>query len=352
MHTLKTNSSGKIEHVSDKIALPPPQMPITASKVDEKLLATHGKTFHFAARFLPPQLRHSVILLYAFFRTLDDLVDEPIAGRQVEGVRTELEAWKSWFISKYAFPAPREQLSNSLHCILSKHPVPTTIFLDFLNGLIADLEPQEIHNFSELYHYCYQVAGTVGLAMAHLLGVSSASALTAAKNLGIAMQLTNILRDVGEDLAANRVYLPQNELESFGCSRAHLFNLYETRQKPDEHFRSLMRFQVKRTHYYYKTGMHGIWLLPPDCRLPILIAGRLYRRILTVIERNQYDVLHSRAATSFVEKIYEASTALMLDRLWRSREIWTTSEMEVLFEKELSFLDPYHSPDHTGHTSV
>jgi len=349
MYILKTNNAGKIELISGKIALPPPQTAITTSKVDEDLLATHGKTFHFAARFLPPELRHAVILLYAFFRTLDDLVDEP-AGRQVADIRAELEAWKSWFISKYAFPAPRERLGSALHCVLNKHPIPTPIFLDFLNGLIADLEAQGIYNFSALYRYCYQVAGTVGLAMAHVLGARSAPALTAAKNLGIAMQLTNILRDVGEDLAANRVYLPQDELASFDCPRAHLLKLYEAQQKPDEHFCSLMRFQVKRTHYYYKTGMHGIWLLPPDCRLPVLIAGRLYRRILTVIERNQYDVFHSRATTSFVEKIYEASTALMLDRLWRSREIWTTSEMEVLFEKELSLLDPDDSPGHTGHT--
>jgi len=352
MCTLKLNSSGRMEHILDKIMLPLPQIAVTASKIDEELLATHGKTFHFAARFLPPELRPAVVLLYAFFRTLDDLVDEPVPGRQVEDVCAELEAWKSWFISKYAFPAPRERLGAALHCMLNKHPVPTPIFLDFLNGLIADLEAQEITDFSELYHYCYQVAGTVGLAMAYVLGVRSAPALTAAKNLGIAMQLTNILRDVGEDLVANRVYLPRDELESFGCPRTHLLKLYEARQKPDDHFRSLMRFQVKRTHYYYKTGMPGIWLLPPDCRLPILIAARLYRRILIAIERNQYDVLHSRATTSFGEKIYEASTALMLDRLWRSREIWTTSEMEVLFEKELSLLDPHHNPGHTGHTRV
>ncbi len=146
------------------------------------------------------------------------------------------------------------------------------------------------------------------------------------------MQLTNILRDVGGDLASGRIYLPQEDLARFGSSRAHLVQLYRDRHGPDERFRALMRYQVTRAHRYYVHGMSGIWLLPRNCRLPILVAGRLYRRILTAIERKNYDVLRSRAATSFPEKLREAAIAFTLDQLWRRGEEWPSTDVGVLLE--------------------
>ena len=305
-------------HKLGEVIIPSLRLPSAVSTSDEWLLATHGRTFHFAARFLSLKHRHLIFTLYAFFRTLDDLVDKPPEGRRIEDIRLELDAWKSWFAAGQAFPAPQEPLGSRLATILAQHPVPTTVFFDFLDGLASDLEPHEILDFGELYHYCYRVAGTVGLAMAHILGVSSNQALAAAQSLGIGMQLTNILRDVGGDLASGRIYLPQEDLARFGSSRAHLVQLY--RDGPDERFRALMRYQVARAHRYYVHGMSGIWLLPRNCRLPILVAGRLYRRILTAIERKHYDVLRSRAATSFPEKLREAAIAFALDQLWRHGE--------------------------------
>lgn len=353
MYIVKIKNAGDTQAGPAQVALhaPPLVTTATAHNTDEELLATHGKTFHFAARFLPLELRRSATILYAFFRVLDDLVDEPVPGRQCADIRAELEAWQHWFIENCTLPAPREPLGSSLAAVLGEHPVPTTIFLDFIDGLISDLGPREIRTFAEMHQYCYRVAGTVGLAMASMLGVRSASALVTAKNLGIAMQMTNILRDVGGDLALNRVYLPLDELESFGSSRTHLLTLYERQQQPDERFRALMRYQVSRTHHYYAHGMHGIWLLPTNCRLPILIAGRLYKRILTAIERNQYDVLRARASTTLPEKVYEAAIALLLDRLWRRGETWTTSEMEVLFGDEVSPAATHSSSVYTGYSS-
>ena len=352
MCLLKSKQTNHLEYPSQSIALHTCSLPTTANLPNEELLATHGKTFYFASRFLPLELRHPVIILYAFFRTLDDLVDEPTPGRVSADVRAELEAWKSWLSKNGSFPAPREALGRSLHAVLEEHPIPTTIFLDFLNGLISDLGPCEIRNFSEMHHYCYRVAGTVGLAMAHMLGVRSPTALMAAQNLGIAMQLTNILRDIGSDLAADRVYLPRDELERFDYSRMDLLKLSQKQQQPDQRFLALMRYQVQRARYYYATSMHGIWLLPPDCRLPILIAGRLYQRILTVIEHNHYDVFRARAATNLTEKVYEATIAFILDRLWRSKEAWTNSEMEALLGDEISFPDTHHSTNYPEHTSI
>lgn len=288
----------------------------TVSSSDEWLLATYGRTFHFAACFLPPKHRRQVLPLYAFFRTLDDLVAQPVEGNRIEDIHIELDAWKGWFARGYSFPAPREPLGSRLAAVLAEHPIPIVIFSDFLDGLASDLEPREIRDFRELYRYCYRVAGKVGLAMAHILGASSTQALAAAQSLCIGMQLTNILRDVGGDLASGRVYLPQEDLERFGSSRTHLVQLHREQRGPDDRFRALIRYQVARAHHYYVRGMSGIWLLPHNCRLPILIAGRLYRRILTVIEQKNYDVLRSRAVTSFPEKVREAAIAFTLDQLW------------------------------------
>ena len=299
---------------------------------DEWLLATYGKTFHFAARFLSPRLRCHVVTLYAFFRTLDDLVDAPPTGRYIDDIRKELENWRLWFTESHTFPAPQEPLGTRLAALLAEHCIPVPIFLDFLDGMSSDLESQEIRDFQEMYRYCYRVAGTVGLAMTHMLGVRSSQALAAAEKLGVGMQLTNILRDVGGDLAAGRIYLPLEDLARFDCSPTHLFQLYNDRRGPDERFRALMRYQVARAHRYYVSGMSGIWLLPADCRLPILLAGRLYRRILTEIERKDYDVLRSRASTSTPEKMREAAIAFTLDRLWRRGEMFSVTDAGVLLE--------------------
>ena len=168
--------------------------------------------------------------------------------------------------------------------------------------------------------------------MSHILGVSSAQALVTAESLGVGMQLTNILRDVGSDLANGRIYLPQDELARFDCLPSHLLQLYKDQHGPDDRFRALMRYQVARAHHYYIRGMSGIWLLPPECRLPILIASRLYRRILAVIERKNYDVLHSRAMTSFPEKMCEAAIAFVLDQLWSRGEVRLSTKVELLVE--------------------
>jgi len=299
--------------------VPSQSNPIVESNVDESILATHGRTFHFASRFLAPKIRRDVVTLYAFFRTLDDLVDIPEEGRSIENVRTELDAWKCWFLAGRAFPAPREPLGSRLADLLSKHGVPTSIFLDFLDGMAFDVEPQQISNFSELYRYCYRVAGTVGLAMTYILGVNSEQALVAAEHLGVAMQLTNILRDIGGDLALGRIYLPREDLEHFGCNPDRLAELYRNKQC-DDRFRALMRFEIARAQHHYARGMAGVWLLPRECRFPILVASRLYRRILTVIEHQGYNVLRSRASTSLAAKVQEAAIAFLLERLWEYGE--------------------------------
>jgi len=303
-----------------------------ASEDAEELLATHGKTFHFAARFFPAKYRQAVVSLYAFFRTLDDRVDERGPNWNASEVRQELENWQAWLRTDWSSPAPREPLGTALAALLRECQLPVILFLDFLDGLLSDLDPQEFQYVHELDRYCYRVAGTVGLAMAHVLGGRSEQALTAARDLGIAMQLTNILRDVGRDLAAGRIYLSHDELARFGFSGPRLLQLSQEQQGPDEHFRKLMCFQIQRARHFYRKGLSGVWLLAPECRPPILLAGRLYQRILTEIERRQYDVLRGRAATSLLTKVREAAVVLLLDLLWRGGEVPGDPGMEVLYE--------------------
>ena len=308
------------------------QPDVLTSRRAEQLFAMHGKTFHFASHFFPKPIRPAVVTLYAFFRTLDDLVDERPADWQTAPVRQELDAWQEWFQRGCSSVAPREPLGSSLAAILSDAQIPFSLFEEFLQGLGSDLEPRVFANFQELSHYCYQSAGTVGLAMAYVLGARSEQALRAARHLGIAMQLTNIVRDVGRDLANGRIYLPQDELARFGSSSEHLSQLYQARQGPDERFREIMRYQITRARLSYAEGLHGCWLLPRDCRVPILLAGRLYQRILARIEQHNYDVLRKRAATSLLTKVWEAGIAVLLAALWQLGEVELLTEREHAYE--------------------
>lgn len=304
----------------------------------DDLLAQHGKTFHFAAHFLPERYRQAVVMLYAFFRTLDDLVDERPESWRADDVRQELAAWQVWFAGGLMTAAPREPMGTTLAALVREYAIPPALFEDFLLGLLSDLEPRGFSSFHELHRYCYQVAGTVGLAMAYVLGNDSEQARLAAHDLGIAMQLTNILRDLGRDLAAGRLYLPSDELECFGLTFSSLLRLSQAQEGVDERFRALLCAQIARARRYYFSGLAGVWLLRPACRLPILLAGRLYQRILLVIERQRYDVFRVRAATSLFTKVREAGVVFLLDRLWRSGEIPNISGKEVFDEAEICFL--------------
>ena len=284
-------------------------------------ISVHARTFSFAARFLPPEKRAATTVLYAFCREVDDLVDEPVPGRSRMDVRAALDAWECWLTGDRRMIGPSEPLAGELAAVIDQYGIPVQYLVDLLEGLRTDLEPVEFQDEAELRRYCYCVASTVGLGMAHILGATSDAALSAAADLGAAMQRTNILRDVGEDLFFGRVYLPKNTLGDFNLTRQDLDKMLRSNSGPDQRLRALMRDEVAKTRALYQQGMPGIWLLPSDSRLPILLATRLYRRILTVIERRDYDTLRARASTSRREKLEEAAIALFIDRLWRRGEI-------------------------------
>jgi phytoene synthase len=296
-----------------------PASPTVAGAVaprPEQVLATHARTsFNFAARFLPPPQRRAATDLYAFFRTLDDLVDESLPAHAAS-IRAELDAWRAWFDGSLRGRAPREPLGHDLARAVDAWRVPVQLFQHMLDGLESDLGPRELESDAELHTYCYQVASTVGCAMAHVLGATSPTALSAAERLGHAMQLTNILRDVGEDLDAGRVYLPRTLLAEHGLCRDDLLRMRHDQRGPDERYRTLLGGQVARAHALYAQAIPAIWLLPSECRLPILLAARLYRRLLDSIARQDYDTLRRRAATTRFHKAQEAAIAFVLVKLW------------------------------------
>ncbi len=275
----------------------------------DEVITTHARTsFSFAARFLPGPQRADAINLYAFFRTLDDLVDESPWVDGMTDVAGELDAWQSWLDGSRREAGPREPMATNLARVIERHQIPVTIFHEMLEGLRSDLTPREIATDAELQLYCYRVASTVGYAMAHVLGATSPHALASAERLGAAMQLTNILRDVGEDLNAGRVYLPTSVLERHGLCRADLHEMQQRPEGPDFRFTAMLRSQIEHARGLYAQAIPGIWLLPERCRLPILVAARLYQRLLLIIEQQQYDTLRRRAATTRGDKAREALT--------------------------------------------
>ncbi|MBV9353963.1 MAG: phytoene/squalene synthase family protein [Chloroflexi bacterium] len=277
-----------------------------------------SRTFAFAARFLPPPRRRAAAGLYAFARAVDDLVDAPPPAWSPEQVRACLMAWRAWLKQPTLSSAPDPGLARALLPALVIYQVPPRYLELLLDGVGSDLYRRDICSWPELRDYCVHVASSVGLAMCYVLGAGhEPRARQAAVELGIAMQLTNILRDVGADLADGRVYLPADELAAHGYSRDRLTLLGQRvlRGEPDavdDAFRELMRRQIARAHAYYERGLDGVCHLPAECRPSILLAGRLYRAILAEIEAADYVVFGRRAATSTRRKILEAARCLLV----------------------------------------
>ena len=278
----------------------------------ERIIRRHARSFYFAARFLPPATRRDVFALYAFYRTVDDLVDCRPPGCSPAMVVEELNTWRQCIHSR----TPRQgfhPVFPALRAVTEKYAIPRRYLLEVLDGVEHDLYPSHFHTFDELRHYCYQVAGSVGLVMAHVLGAAGDTALDRACTLGIAMQLTNVLRDVGEDLERGLIYLPAEEMSRFGYSAERLAT-----RRVDADFVSLMRMQIARAREYYRGGLEGIGLLPRGARFPILLAARMYGGIMRQIERSGYDVFRARAHTGLPEKLWLAGQSYH-DLKWPAR---------------------------------
>ena len=263
--------------------------------------AKGSKSFYFATRFFPPHLAQAAYGVYWFCRSTDDIVDE---NPDMEAARRQLEAWREQLLA-----AMNGQTVDSPVLMLFEHTRRQTGFpeqypLELIEGMRMDLERARYANFTELRLFCYRVASVVGLMMSHVIGFRG-EALSYAEDLGIAMQLTNILRDLAEDADRGRIYLPADELAQHNYTEA---DLLARRRGPE--FESLLRFQIDRARGYYKRSFPGIPLLKPEGRFAVEIAAKVYRDILGRIEKMDYNVYARRAVVPAWKKYAITAGAL------------------------------------------
>jgi phytoene synthase len=244
----------------------------------------NSRTFYMASSLLPKPKRRAAHALYALCRTTDDLIDK---GDKAKDLRAALESWRA---SVAATPHPHDPVALAWADAQAQFDIPHGYAQQLFDGIARDLTQQRYQTFDELTEYCYGVASTVGLMVMHIVNFRGAAAVPYAVKLGIALQLTNILRDVGEDYRAGRIYLPLEELAAFGVTEAEIVAGQVT-----DHWRAFMRFQIERTRMLYAEAEPGIALLDPDGRFAIAAASTLYSAILDDIEAHDYDVFSRRA---------------------------------------------------------
>lgn len=257
------------------------------------LTAHHSKTFFTASGLLPPDKRRAVRALYAFCRISDDLIDRPDG----DGSLARLDIWRAQALADHPPTAATTNDADSHRAVIlawadtrARYRIPTQYAEQLLDGIAQDIGKKRYETFDQLAEYAYRVASTVGLMAMHVTGFDGPAAVPYAIKLGVALQLTNILRDIGEDWRNGRLYLPLDELAHFGVSEADL-----AARRVDDRWRALMRFQIDRARHLYAEALPGVSLIHPDGRLAIAAAGELYRAILDDIERHDYDVFNRRA---------------------------------------------------------
>lgn len=248
--------------------------------------AAGSKSFYFATRFFPPRLARAAHAVYWFCRHTDDLVDE---APSVEAGAVALEEWEQALARAWEAGGSADPILRIFVETAHGFGIPRAYPFGLIEGMRMDLRGTHYTDFESLRVFCYHVASVVGLMMCHVIGFRD-PAPAHAIDLGIAMQLTNILRDVGEDLRRGRIYLPTEDLERFGYRAEELRDAVI-----DDRFRSLMRFEMERAEAYYRRAEPGIAMLHSDGQFAVRVAAEVYRGILREIEQNGYDVFERRA---------------------------------------------------------
>ena len=272
--------------------------------------ATWAKTFYLGTLLLPPEKRRAIWAIYVWCRRTDELMDSAEAqARPVSELAERLDRWEG--NTRALFEG---KVTNDLDAVmvdtLERFPQSIQPYLDMIEGQRMDLTWTRYPTFEDLRLYCYRVAGTVGLMTEGVMGIDQAyttapwsdvpNTSDAAVALGIANQLTNILRDVGEDRGRGRIYLPQEDLERFGYSEEDLMA-----GRLNDAWRALMAFQLERAREWFARSEAGIRWLSADARWPVWTSLRLYRGILDAIEQLDYDVFQNRAYVGRLGKMLE-----------------------------------------------
>jgi phytoene synthase len=267
-------------------------------RICREITRSHSTTFYFASLFLSPERRKAIWAVYAFCRTADDIVD---TSEQPAARLSEIDSWQSELLAAYSGRAQHPAMIAFADAV-TKFDVPIEPALQLLRGARNDVTTRRYETYDELREYCYLVASTVGLMTSPILGYAP-GALEYGVALGLAMQMTNIMRDVGEDAAMGRIYLPAEDFRRFGYSEDRLMD-----GVVDDSFVEMMRFEISRIRRIYDEATPGIELLVPESRYAVRLALRLYSQILDEIEHNGYDVFSRRA---FVPLRSRLTTALM-----------------------------------------
>ena len=290
------------------------------------ITAKYAKTFYLGTMLMSEAKRRATWAIYAWCRRTDELVD----GMQADTTDAEtLFNWEKQLEATFRGD-PIHASDIALADTVKQYPMPIQPFKDMISGMRMDLKYDRYQTFDDLHLYCYRVAGTVGLMSAAIMGFETkdpsiiATATEAAIALGIAMQLTNILRDIGEDAQRGRIYLPLEDLQYFDYTEKDLLN-----GVVDERWIELMRFQIQRARQFYQYAEDGISALCRDARWPVWSSLILYRNILKAIEQNNYEVFGQRAFVPPSQKM------LALPWAWlKAQTSWFSKQSRLNKKKE------------------
>ena len=262
----------------------------------------YAKTFYFASLFLPKEKQCVSYAVYAICKISDEAVDNP----KDKSLPSDLAKIEEMIETAYGNGPVDNPLVSAFRHSVKKYNIPKDYFNELIAGMHMDLNKNRYASFDELYLYCYRVAGVIGLIMLKILGYDDARAEEYAVKLGVALQLTNITRDVKEDFTRGRIYLPQDEMKKYNVSEE---NIRDARL--NESVTSLLKFQIERARLFYAYAGAGIrFLNGTRSRFVILVMKQIYAGILDEIEKNRYDVFSRRAHVNNVKKCAIALTLI------------------------------------------
>ncbi len=293
-------NSGRFDRVGEKM-----DPDLSASyRAAEALARARARNFYYAFLALPAERRRGFCAVYAFMRRCDDIADST-GGAEEKG--RMLELLRGRLASMYGGGPPESPFEPAFQDTVRRYSIPADYFRWLLEGVEMDLAVRRYATFEDLYRYCFRVASAVGLVSLRIFGFRDEAALEHAEHCGIAFQLTNILRDIKEDAAMGRIYLPQEDLERFGYTPEDLLQ-----GLVDGRFRRLMQFQAERVRYYYSMGRRLLYLVDLPSRPALWAMIEIYSRLLGKIVRRQYDVFSGAVGLSAPEKIAIALRALAM----------------------------------------
>jgi 15-cis-phytoene synthase len=259
--------------------------------------AASNSSFYYSFRFLPQDKRRAITALYAFCREVDDVVDE---CSDADVARTTLNWWRSEVAAIYA-GKPQHPVGQALKPLVQQFGLPQEHLLEIIDGMEMDLDQHSYPDFKSLQLYCYRVASVVGLLAAEIFGYSDRKTLKYAHDLGIAFQLTNIIRDVGEDARRGRIYLPQEELQQFGVNPNDILAARET-----DSFHKLMAFQIERARHFYRQAYEELPAVDRKAQRTGLVMAAIYRATLDAVVASGGHVLKERVSLTPLRKLWLA----------------------------------------------